>query len=73
MVVCEGPLGPEQADKANHGDIAQPVCLLHSQLEVAAPVGPQHAGASERQEDPQWRLPQASVPFGPLGPAGRGM
>eukprot|EP00975_Prorocentrum_lima_P006512 1399541-Prorocentrum_lima.AAC.1 len=42
------------------------VCLLHAQLEVAAPFWPQHAGASERQEDPQWRLPQASVPFGPV-------
>eukprot|EP00975_Prorocentrum_lima_P021423 4516564-Prorocentrum_lima.AAC.1 len=60
MAVCEGPLEPEQADEAKPGeDIARHVCLLHAQLENAAPFGPQHAGASERQEDPQWRLPQA--------------
>eukprot|EP00975_Prorocentrum_lima_P013318 2828112-Prorocentrum_lima.AAC.1 len=56
------PLGPEQADEANHGeDIVQHVFLLHAQVEVAASLGPQHAGASERQEDTQWRFPQARV------------
>eukprot|EP00975_Prorocentrum_lima_P068910 12923210-Prorocentrum_lima.AAC.1 len=62
MVVCEGPLGPEQANEEEHGEvIARHVCLLHAQLENAAPLGPQHAGWSERQEAPQCRLPQASV------------
>eukprot|EP00975_Prorocentrum_lima_P070419 12931863-Prorocentrum_lima.AAC.1 len=62
MAVCEGPLGPEQADEDKHGeDIARRVCLLHAQLEVVAPLGPEHAGASERQENPQWRFRQTSV------------
>eukprot|EP00975_Prorocentrum_lima_P023049 4851056-Prorocentrum_lima.AAC.1 len=60
MVVCEDPLAPERPDEGQSGeDISPKFCLLHAHLEVAAPLGPQHAGASEREEDPQWRLPQA--------------
>eukprot|EP00975_Prorocentrum_lima_P012657 2683498-Prorocentrum_lima.AAC.1 len=59
MAVCEGPLGQEQADEEKHGeDIARHVCLLDTQVEVAAPLRPRHAGAYERREYPQWRFLQ---------------